>query len=60
VEEADEEMHEEGELTNDKLMRLRRENQVKDIIQKESLDLLALKRAVMLLFTLVDRFSSFL
>ena len=45
----------EGELTNDKLKRLRRENQVKDVRQKESLDLLLLKRPVMLLFVLVCR-----
>lgn len=61
LEEVDEEMQEEGELTNDKLKRVRRENQVKDVRHKESLDLLLLKGPVMLLlFILVCRFSSFL
>jgi len=55
-----EEMQEEGELTNDKLKRLRRENQMKDVRQKESLNLLLLKRPVRLLFILVCRVSSFL
>jgi len=55
-----EEMQEEVELTNDKLKRLRRENQVKDVRQKESMDLLILKRPVRLLFILVCRVSSFL
>lgn len=53
LEEVYEEMQEEGELTNDKLKRLRRENQVNDVRQKESLDVLLLTRPVMLLFILV-------
>jgi len=59
-EEVYEEMQEAGELTNDRLKRRRRENQVKDVRQKESLDLLLLKRPVRLLFILVCRVSSFL
>lgn len=58
LEEVYEEMQEEGELTNDKLKRLRRGNQEKDVRQKETLDLLLLKRPVMLLFILVCGFSS--
>jgi hypothetical protein len=61
LEEVYEEMQEEGELTNDKLKRLRWENQVKDVRQKESLDLLLLQRPVrLLLFIHVFRYSSFL
>lgn len=52
LEEVYDEMQEEGELTNDKLKRLRRENQGKDVRQKETLDLLLLKRPIMLLFIL--------
>jgi len=59
LEEVYEEMQEEGELTNDKLKRLRRENRVKDVRQKETLDLLLLKRPVMLLFILCIGFIHF-
>jgi len=61
LEEVYEEMQEEGELTNDKLKRLRWENQVKEVRQKESLNLLLLQRPVrLLLFILVCRYSLFL
>jgi hypothetical protein len=42
------------------LKRLRRENQVKDIRQRESQDLLTVKRDVMLLFIIVGRLLTFL
>jgi hypothetical protein len=51
-------MQQEGELTNDKLKRLRRDGQLK-VGKKQSLRTLALRRAVMLLLSIffVARFS---
>jgi hypothetical protein len=54
-------MQDEGELTNEKLNGLTRDNQLKKIRRKESLDQMALKRArLLMLCILVGRFSLFL
>lgn len=50
---ANEEVQLEEELSNDKLKSMRRERQMKDIRQKDSLDLLVVKRALMLLLCIL-------
>jgi hypothetical protein len=55
------EMQDEGDLTNEKLNGLMRDNQMKKVRMKESLDQIAFKRArLLMLCILVGRFSLFL
>jgi len=55
------EMQDEGELSNEKLNGLTRDNQLKKVRRKESLDQMAMKRArLLMLCNLVGRFSLFL
>jgi hypothetical protein len=55
------EVQEEEDVTYNKLERLRKENELKEVMWKDSVDMLALKGAVMLLLCiLMGRFSPFL